>query len=42
LIEVNQSRKRKFATATLLKKERKNSERTAVKQERGSFEGAAP
>jgi hypothetical protein len=42
LFEVTQSRKRKFATATLLKRAETKSERTVVKKERRSFEGAAP
>ncbi len=42
LYEVTQSRKRKLATATLLKKEETKSERTVVKRERRSFERAAP
>jgi hypothetical protein len=41
LYEVTQSRKRKFATATLLKKEETKSKPTLVKRERRSFEGAA-
>jgi hypothetical protein len=40
LYEVTQSRKRKFTTATLLKKA--ESKRTVVKKERRSFQGAAP
>ena len=42
LYEVTQSCKRKFATATLLKKEERKSERTVVKKERRSSEGARP
>jgi hypothetical protein len=42
LYKVTQSRKRKFATATLLKKAESKSEYTVVKKERRSFEGAAP
>jgi hypothetical protein len=42
LYKVTQSCKRKFATATLLKKAESKSEHTVVKKKRRSFEGAAP
>jgi hypothetical protein len=40
--DVTHSRKRKFAAATLLKWEQKTFERTIIKKECRSFEGAAP